>query len=249
MSLETPDYIYSYIGMSMAVQLTTVTLFLSVGSMRLKDISVKERVKTAFILVSVLTLLFTNAFFWGMQNLFWAGNKTVIPFIIPAIFLPIVLGMWMSLSLDRMKQFVDAMPLYLFVGVQYFRVLGAIFLVLWLGGYLPGVFGLPIGLGDLITGVFSVVAAIYIFKEGRMKFGVAKTVSWFGLLDLFAAIILGALSSPGKFHLISLEEPNMLVTAFPVVLISVFTAPMAILLHFLCLWKIHRLKNTAIQPE
>jgi len=38
------------------------------------------------------------------------------------------------------------------VGVQVYRALGLIFLVLYAGGYLPGLFAWPAGVGDILVG-------------------------------------------------------------------------------------------------
>jgi hypothetical protein len=140
----------------------------------------------------------------------------------------------------RFARLVEAVPLSALVGVQVYRVLGAIFLVLWADGRLPWQFAFPAGIGDVATGVLAVVVA------GMLAAGAAganqAAYAWciFGIADLVVAVTTGALTSPGIAHLLSRDAPNMLITAYPLVMIPTFAVPMSIILHGLCLWKLQR---------
>ena len=60
----------------------------------------------------------------------------------------------------RVGQVLDVMPTTWLIALQLYRVFGSVFLVGALRGVLPGVFGLPAGIGDVLTGLFAVPAAI-----------------------------------------------------------------------------------------
>src|SRR5580692_4752730 len=105
---------------------------------------------------------------------------------------------------------------------------------------LPGVFGLPAGIGDVLTGLFAVPAAIAVATgtaEGRKA-----AIIWniFGLADFAVAITLGLITSPGRFQLIVPDVPNIGASAYPNVLTPAFVVPSSILLHALSLRQLVR---------
>jgi hypothetical protein len=58
--------------------------------------------------------------------------------------------------------------------------------------------------------------------------------------DLVVAIVMGAMTSPGQAHLLALEAPNLLVTAYPLVMVPTFAVPLALMLHGLVLLRLRR---------
>lgn len=59
----------------------------------------------------------------------------------------------------------------------------------------------------------------------------------FGLLDLVVAVGTGFLTSPSPLQLLSLQSPNELISAFPLVMVPVFAVPLSVLLHVASLAK------------
>jgi hypothetical protein len=51
---------------------------------------------------------------------------------------------------------------------------------------------------------------------------------------------MGAMTSPGRAHLLALDAPNLLVTAYPLVMVPTFAVPLALMLHGLVLWRLRR---------
>ena len=49
---------------------------------------------------------------------------------------------------------------------------------------------------------------------------------------------MGAMTSPGQAHLLALEAPNLLVTAYPLVMLPTFAVPLALMLHGLVLLRL-----------
>jgi len=68
------------------------------------------------------------------------------------------------------------------------------------------------------------------------------TYAWclFGIADLVVAITMGAMTSPGRAHLLAFEAPNLLITSYPLVMVPTFAVPLALMLHGLVLWRLRR---------
>src|SRR6478752_6631971 len=126
------------------------------------------------------------------------------------------------------------------VAAQVYRVAGGIFLVLWADGRLPWQFALPAGIGDVATGSVAVVVAALLAQNA---IGARRaTYAWclFGIADLVVAVTMGAMTSPGRAHLLAFEAPNLLVASYPLVMVPTFAVPLALMLHGLVLWRLRR---------
>ncbi len=140
------------------------------------------------------------------------------------------------------------MPLSWLVGVQLYRVLGVIFLVLYASGKIPGAFALPAGIGDVLTGLLAPIVALGYAR--RQPGAERRVLAWnvFGLLDLVVAVTMGFLTSPSPFQLLSLDAPNQLITAFPLVTVPVFAVPLSVLLHLASLAKLRAASSRGALP-
>ena len=167
-----------------------------------------------------------------------AGNR--IPTIQLGIFVPLLVGLllyWRSPSLARL---LEAVPQQWLVGIQLYRVLGGVFVVLFAAGRLPGLFALPAGLGDLAVGLLAPLIARSWVHHPRESASVVRSWNILGLADLAVALATGFATSPSPFQIAAFANPNDLITAFPLVLIPVFLVPLSILLHLASLAKLRR---------
>ncbi len=73
---------------------------------------------------------------------------------------PILIGMFLIWRSDTVDRLIDAVPQEWLVGVQLYRALGAIFLILYATGRLPGLFAWPAGVGDIAIGLLAPVVGI-----------------------------------------------------------------------------------------
>jgi hypothetical protein len=162
------------------------------------------------------------------------------------VFLPIILGLWSLSRLRIITQALDATPLSWLVGVQVYRVVGVIFLILLGAGQLPREFALPAGTGDVIVGLLALPVAWAARTGSRRALMSAYVWNGLGILDFIVAIATGFLSSPSRIQLLALDHPNLIASAYPLVLIPVFLVPLSSILHGLCLWKIRRLSRVAV---
>jgi hypothetical protein len=96
----------------------------------------------------------------------------------------------------RLARIIDAVPQHWLIGVQLYRALGVIFLILYAAGKLPGLFAWPAGLGDVLVGVLAPVVAIAYRRGPRENPDLVSAWNLFGLVDLIVAVTAGMLSSP-----------------------------------------------------
>jgi hypothetical protein len=140
----------------------------------------------------------------------------------------------------RLGQVLDAMPATWLVAVQLYRVFGSSFLIGWAAGVMPGIFALPAGIGDVLTGLFAVPTAIAL-ASGTLE-GRKAAIAWniFGLVDFAIAIGIGLAIAPGPLQLIVPSIPNGNAGVYPTVMIPAFAVPSSILLHALSLRQLRR---------
>jgi hypothetical protein len=168
-----------------------------------------------------------------------------VPLLPLAILVPVIVGAPILLRSRRIGEVLDAMPATWLVGLQVSRVFGSIFLVYWARAVAPGIFALPAGIGDVITGLFALPVAISLASGGGE--GRRAAIAWntFGLLDFAVAVTLGLITSPGPLQLIVPSIPNAVTGLYPDVLIPTFTVPSSILLHALSLRQLSRRASVA----
>lgn len=171
---------------------------------------------------------------------FFKGAAGRPPTIELGVFLPIIVGaitLWRSATIRRI---VDAVPQSFVVGLQLYRVMGVVFLVLLQQDALPGAFALPAGAGDAFVGLTAPIVALLQARGYRHAATLVLAWNLFGLLDLVVALGTGFLTSPSPLQLLSMDAPNPLISAFPLVTIPVFAVPLAVLLHIVSLTKLRR---------
>jgi len=202
------------------------------------DLTSGQRRTTWLVLMVPLTLWATAAWTAAINGMFRTG-ATPLPMLPAAVLLPVIVGTPLLLLSKRVGQVLDAMPPTWLVALQFYRVLGVQWLSGWLRGVQPGIWALPAGTGDVLTGIFAVSAAIAV-ATGTAQ-GRRTAIFWnvFGLADFAIAIPLGMITSPGLFQLI-VPSPSIVVDAFPNVLTPAFVVPSSILLHVLSIRQLLR---------
>jgi hypothetical protein len=172
--------------------------------------------------------------------MYFAATDTAVPTVLLGLTIPLMIaaaGLWLS---GAIASLVSAIPLRWLVAAQVYRIAGGIFLVLWADGRLPWQFALPAGIGDVATGVLAVVVAARLAQNAAGARNAVYAWCLFGIADLVVAITTGAMTSPGRPHLLAFEAPNLLITSYPLVMIPTFAVPLALMLHGLVLWRLRR---------
>lgn len=189
----------------------------------------------------VLAAWFATALLLARAGLFQAVvDGPLPPPIVYAINLPILIGIAWVLSSRAFGRVLIAVPQHWLIGVQVYRVLGVIFVVSHAHGLLPGVFAIPAGYGDILVGLMAAIVAYLYAKKGLQARRTVVGWNVLGIADLLMAVTLGFLSSPGPFQTLSLEAPNEMIGAYPLVMIPIFAVPLSIILHACSLTKLSR---------
>jgi hypothetical protein len=154
---------------------------------------------------------------------------------IPIALLTTLAAGYLLLFSRTFRAVIGGIPQHWLIGIQTFRILGGVFLVRYFQGQLPGVFAIPAGVGDVLTGLFAPLIA-YWWVTGK-PYSRTAAIAWnlFGMADLVNAFVLGALTGGGGGGIV-----------FPLVLIPIYAVPRAFLVHSYSL--IGLLRQTSPHP-
>jgi hypothetical protein len=236
---QIPGYLVSFESIVRPVVTIIVLSLIWLGAARMPA-SAKLRYATAGLLSAVLVGWVAVAQYLGAANTYFASTETAVPLVLFGLLIPLTvaaIGLWQSKSIARL---VSAIPLHWLVAAQVYRAAGGIFLVLWADGRMPWQFALPAGIGDVATAGAAVAVAALL---ARNAIGAHRaTYAWclFGIADLVVAITMGAMTSPGRAHLLAFEAPNLLISSYPLIMVPTFAVPLALMLHGLVLWRLRR---------
>jgi hypothetical protein len=198
-----------------------------------------QRIATLRAAAIVLPLWFVVVLALSAADVF-RGVADRVPVIEFGVFVPVAIGLvWLWRSETAMR-LIDAIPQSWLVGIQFYRVLGVIFLLLNGQGSLPSLFAMPAGNGDVAVGLLAPVVAVAYARGVARRELLVRGWNILGLLDLAVAITTGFLTSPSALQMFSFDAPNELITVFPLVLVPVFGVPLAVLLHVTSLVKLSR---------
>jgi len=159
---------------------------------------------------------------WLVAIMLLAANgvfRTDAPRIPIALLTTLTAGYLLLLS-GTFRAIISGIPQHWLIGIQTFRILGGVFLVRYFQGELPGIFAIPAGVGDVLTGLFAPLVA-YWWVTGK-PYARTAAIAWnlFGMADLDDAVMLGVLTGGGGGGIV-----------FPIVLIPIYAVPRAFLVH------------------
>src|SRR5215469_3127066 len=199
-------------------------------------------VTVAVVLIGWLTLVWIlaeRAFFVLSDNSQMAEGGIIV---VSAIVL--VVGSLFALTRsETIAAAIDAAPLWWLIVYQVYRVAGFIFVRLWSRGFLPGPFGLPAGIGDMLTGVFALLVVGAFLRSSQWAKPLAYAVNIFGMIDLLGAIALGILSTrSATIH----PSPLLL---YPLVLAPIFGVPLAFIIHALSLRQLPSSRGSTVRDR
>ncbi len=199
-----------------------------------------ERLVTWFgVAVPLLIWLFV-VLGLAQAGLFRPGAIAPIPALPLAALLPVLLALPALVRSKNVAAALDAVPPSWLIGLQVYRVLGAVFLVRWAAGQIPGEFALPAGTGDVLVGLLALPVAFYVHSRERGSHAAGYAWNVLGVLDLALALTMGALTSPSPIQMLAFDHPNTGVGTYPLVMIPAFAVPLSLILHGLSLWQLHR---------
>ena len=198
-----------------------------------------EKTSTAIAVSAIVLAWFGVAWWFGHRNAF-VTDAHGLPTIQYALVIPIVLGLATLLGTRQGRALVVAAPQSWLVSIQVYRALGAMFLLLWAQGKMPGEFAIPAGTGDVIVGLSAPLVAWINSRQSPSAAGVTWVWNVFGIGDLAIAVATGFLTAPSVFQMLGYDRPNELITTYPIVMVPVFLVPLSIILHGASLWKLRQ---------
>lgn len=156
----------------------------------------------------------------------------IIPLVALAGIVGAILVYWRSAELRRA---IAAIPGPALIAVQYWRVVGATFVILFTMGQLPAHFALPAGWGDVAVGLLAPLVALALARTPAFGHPLAFVWNAVGLVDLVVAVGMGTgRLAPLLVPSLGTHVPAATAMgAFPMILVPAFGVPVSMLLHFL----------------
>ncbi len=155
-----------------------------------------------------------------------------------------IAALWLSSSLRRV---MAAVPLPALHALQVWRILGIVFVILFVQGRLPAHFALPAGWGDFAIGLTAPLVALALARRDRGATTVAALWNVIGLVDLVVAVGMGTgLLAPILMpELGSRVPPAAAMGALPMILVPTFAVPASTLVHVLALGRLRSEARTS----
>ena len=153
------------------------------------------------------------------------------PLVLPLMFALPLVTVWLLATFSAgFRSALAAIPAPYIIGVNVFRVLGALFLILLAEGRLAGPFPYFAGIGDIVTGLFALSTARF---AQHAPLNHPRILAWnaFGTVDLLVAVSLGVLSQPGPTQLIHAGVGSAAITTLPWSLIPLVLVPTYLIGH------------------
>jgi len=235
MNYPVPAYLTPYMLTGM-ISIITAILFGLGSALRRAAWPERDRAKAFWSVTALLVGWFVTALVTSMAGLYRPPSGP--PTIQYALFLPIVVGVVLFRMSPLLRRTLAIIPSSWLVGVQLYRALGVIFLVLYAGGHLPGLFALPAGVGDVLVGIFAPSVAAVLARSAKGSERRVRLWNLLGIADLVVAVTAGFLTSPSPLQIAAFDRPNVLIAMFPLALVPVFAVPLSILLHTASLRKL-----------
>ena len=189
------------------------------------------------LITAVVLFVWFNLVFWLGKTGFFTIDSLFVPNIVFGFLILFELGRRM-LSVTEFQKTALKLSITWLVLIQTYRVVGISFIFLYLDGVLPAVFAFPSAVGDIIVGVSAPLVAFLYYAKKSYSREIAIVWNVFGIADLVIAVAMGilAFSRPIRFLPIAIAtistEPLSL---YPLVMISLFAVPLALILHVLSL--------------
>jgi hypothetical protein len=161
------------------------------------------------------------------------------PAVLGLIFGPVILGLALLAVSPTWQSVVASVPQEWLIGAQFYRVIGAVFLVVWVQGGLPAFFAIPAGVGDILTGVAAVALAPFVARRVRSWRTAAVGWNLFGLADLVVAFGAGSTLLAGPLSTVfAAETTTAAIVTLPLGLVPLFLVPISVTLHCYSLWSL-----------
>jgi len=120
-----------------------------------------RRLRWTLASAAVLAVWLVGVMLLAANDVFRANTPRI-----PIALLTTLTAGYLLLFSRTFRAIIGGIPQHWLIGIQTFRILGSVFLVRYFQGQLPGVFAIPAGVGDVLTGLFAPLIA-YLWVTGK----------------------------------------------------------------------------------
>jgi hypothetical protein len=237
MNPSVPGFLFPFMELGIFAALAALLFGLN-RSLTAANWPTPDRRRTVSSAVALLSAFYLAALLPSRSEFYGTASK--IPTIQFGVLIPIIAGILLFSTWRPLRRVIEAVPQEWLVGVQLYRIEGAIFLVLYAMGRLPAAFALPAGVGDILVGLLAPVVALAQIRKWPNANSLLRAWNILGLTDLVVALTTGFLTSPSPLQKLAFDAPNVLIGRYPLVMVPVFLVPIAILLHLASLQKLRQ---------
>jgi ubiquinone/menaquinone biosynthesis C-methylase UbiE len=190
-------------------------------------------------LIAWLSAVWVFALNGALQTFAGTSPGAAIALILTPIIFIVSAVLFFAARSPVITAILDAAPLPWLIGVQVYRILGVVFIRLWLAGLVPGFFGLCAGVGDILVGLCALPVAIAVRSNSSGSRKAAYIWNFGGMLDLINAVGMGAATVIlGHGQLAGNGASPLLM--YPIVMVPAFGVPLAFILHGLSVRQLQR---------
>jgi hypothetical protein len=136
---------------------------------------------------------------------------------------------------QRLRDFLKSIPLSFLIGIEVYRVAGAIFWWLYSQKMIPPAIGIFTGFADVFIGITALPLAWVLGKGIPGTRQIAIVWNIFGISDFVIAVSVVSLSI---FGLVTMTPDPVRIGLHPLALIALFQLPLSIAIHLLALRKL-----------
>jgi hypothetical protein len=237
MNPSVPDFLFPFMELGTFATLAAVLFGLN-RSLTAGNWPTSNRRRTVWSAAALLAAFYLAALLPSRSEFYGTASK--IPTVQYGVLIPIIAGILLFSTWRPLRRVIEAVPQQWLVGVQLYRIEGAIFLVLYAMGRLPAAFALPAGAGDVLVGLLAPVVALAQIRKWPQANSLLRVWNLLGLADLVVALTTGFLTSPSPLQKFAFDASNVLIGRYPLVMVPVFLVPLAILLHLASLQKLRQ---------
>lgn len=138
-------------------------------------------------------------------------------------------GLALMLTWSPLKHVIATLPLPWLMGIQLYRVFGAVFLFGWLAGEVPTALGPLTAFNDVLVGLTAPLIALVFTRRRTVR--LARAWNIFGLLDFAYAVTVGVLAAPHALQLLALTPDSSALGLLPLSFIALWAVPLSVFLH------------------
>ena len=241
-----PSFLFPYMLFGTIATVAALVFGLN-RALRITNWPVRDRSKAVWTTVALLAVLYIAADIPARLGVYHRPSN--VPLIQFGLLAPIAFVLLLFFFWQSFRRTVEAIPQQWLVGIQLYRVLGIVFLILYAMDKLPAAFAIPAGAGDVLVGLAAPSVALAVIRKSPNADKLLRRWNLFGLADLAVALTTGFLTSPSPIQLLARNHPNQLVTQYPLAIVPIFLVPIAILLHLASLRRLKHPQSVSSQSS